>query len=116
MPKISLPKCMHYYFVNSLLSFAALCLHAVLFRTKEPFFFNFYWDQLAKIRQYHWKGRPKISKVAKSKNDLLKANKDTCIAPQSHNILQRDKFVSLTTQASVKFHNFAEQCHRSLVN
>ena len=60
--------------VNSLLSFLALCLHAVLFPTKEPFFSTFCWDQLAKIRQYHLKERPKITRVAKFKNDLLKAN------------------------------------------
>lgn len=83
---------------------------------KRPLFFNFYWDQLAKIRQYHWKERPKMSKVAKFKNDLLKANKDTCTAPQSQNILQRVKFVSLTTQAFVKFHEVVEECNRSLVN
>lgn len=99
---------MYYYMVNSLVSFLALCLHAVLFPTKEPFFSTFCWDQLAKIRQYHLKERPKITRVAKFKNDLLKANKDTCIAPQSHKILQRVKFVSLTTQAFVKFHDFAE--------
>lgn len=75
---------------------------------KNPFFSTFCWDQLAKIRQYHLKERPKITRVAKFKNDLLKANKDTCIAPQSHKILQRVKFVSLTTQAFVKFHYFAE--------
>ena len=85
------------------------------FPQKNPFF-NFYWDQLVKIRQYYWKERPKTSIVAKSKNDLLKANKDTCTAPQSHKILQRAKFVFLTSQAFVKFHDFAEQCHRSLVN
>ena len=97
---------MYYYMVNSLLSFLALCLHTVLFPTKEPFFSTFCWDQLAKIL----KERPKITRVAKFKNDILKANKDTCIAPQSHKILQRVKFVSLTTQAEafVKFHDFAE--------
>ena len=81
---------MYYYLVNSLLSFPALCLHTVLF--------------------------PTMSKVAKFKNDLLKANKDTCTAPQSQKILQRVKFVSLTTQAFVKFHEVVEQCNRSLVN
>ena len=57
-----------------------------------------------------------MSKVAKFKNDLLKANKDTCTAPQSQNILQRVKFVSLATQAFVKFHEVVEECNRSLVN
>ena len=59
------------------------------------------------MRRYHWKGRLKISKIAKFESDLLKNNEDKAL--QRRDILQTFKGWRAQTcphptkQTSVKF-------------
>ena len=78
-------------------------------------------DNFGNIRPHHWKGRFKISKIAKFESDLLKAYKDT--SPQSREIYRCLYDVAgggggsdllSTIQASINFYNFAELNLRSL--
>ena len=77
-------------------------------------------EQLGKIRQHYWKGRLKMSKIAKFESDTSLASEDP--APQSRESLQALVLVLwegeggegggarlyATIQTSVKFHDFEE--------